>query len=216
MALNYGINRRELIRYLRNGVGFPAEQGFVPRGIPGFDTATQGFTHDVVLAKKLLAKANYKGQELKLHTNENYKDMALLIVKQLEGIGVKAKVELVQPAILREWMSAGKVLWFRGSWLADYPDAENYFAVFFSGNDAPPNYTRFANKKFDELYYLAASETNEQNRIALYRQMDKMIIDEAPVMPLYYDEVLRFTQTNISGLPANAQNLLDLRTVKIN
>jgi len=214
-ALNYAIDRRELIRYLRNGVGHAAEQGFVPRGLPSFDENTKGYTYDVEAAKKLLKQANYNGTELKLYTNETYKDMALLVTKQLESVGVKAKVELSQPSILREWMSAGKVQWFRGSWLADYPDAENYFAVFYSGNEAPPNYTRFANKEFDRLYVEASSETNEAKRWELYKKMDAIIIDEAPVIPLYYDEVLRFVQPGISGLSNNAQNLLDLRRIKI-
>jgi peptide/nickel transport system substrate-binding protein len=214
-ALNYAIDRRELIRYLRNGVGHPAEQGFVPRGLPSFDENTKGYTYNAEAAKKLLKQANYNGQELKLYTNETYKDMALLVAKQLESVGVKAKVELSQPSILREWMSTGKVQWFRGSWLADYPDAENYFAVFYSGNDAPPNYTRFANKEFDRLYVAASSKTDEAKRWELYKKMDAIIIDEAPVIPLYYDEVLRFVQPGIKGLSNNAQNLLDLRRVNL-
>ncbi len=214
-ALNYGIDRNAIIRYLRNGVGVPAHQGFVPKGLPEFDESLKGYTYQPVLAKQLLKKAGYRGQELKLYTNESYKDMALLITKQLEAIGVKAKLELVQPSMLREWMSSGKVEWFRGSWLADYPDAENYFAVFFGSNDAPPNYTRFRNKKFDDLYFASASVNDLSERKKLYRQMDEILIDEAPVIPLYYDEVLRFSQTNITGLPCNAQNLLDLRRVKI-
>jgi len=214
-ALNYAIDRKEMIRYLRNGVGYAAEQGFVPRGLPSFDEQTKGYTFDIEKAKNLLKQANYNGEELKLYTNETYKDMALLVAKQLEAVGVKAKVELSQPSILREWMSAGKVQWFRGSWLADYPDAENYFAVFYSGNDAPPNYTRFANKEFDRLYEEASKETDEAKRLNLYKKMDAIIIDAAPVIPLYYDEVLRFVQPGISGLSNNAQNLLDLRRVKL-
>ncbi|WP_204324359.1 hypothetical protein, partial [Stenotrophomonas maltophilia] len=41
---------------------------------------------------------------------------------------------------------------FRGSWIADYPDAENYMAMFYSKNPAPPNYTRYQNPTFDTLY----------------------------------------------------------------
>lgn len=214
-ALNYAIDRRELVRYLRNGVGTPAEQGFAPKGLPSFDENVKGFSHDVELAKSYLKKANYSGKELVLYTNETYKDMGLLIVKQLEGIGVNAKIELAQPAILREWMSAGKVNWFRGSWLADYPDAENYYTVFYSGNSAPPNYTRFSNSDFDRLYEQSIAETSEMKRSNLYKQMEAIIIEEAPVIPLYYDEVLRFVQPGVSGLSSNAQNLLDLRRVVI-
>lgn len=214
-AINYGIDRKEIIQYLRNGVGKPALQGFSPFGLPSFAKDLKGYDFDVERAKWHLKKSSYKGEELKLFSNETYKDIAILISKQLESIGIKVKVEMVQPAILREWMSQGKVQWFRGSWLADYPDAENYFAVFYSKNNAPPNYTRFSNKTFDFLYESAFSVNNEQARFEIYRKLDSIIIEEAPVVPLYYDEVLRFIQPGISGISNNAQNLLDLRRVKM-
>jgi peptide/nickel transport system substrate-binding protein len=214
-AINYGIHRKEIIQYLRNGVGKPALQGFSPLGLPSFANDLKGYDFDIEKAKSHLKKSGYQGEELKLFSNETYKDMAILISKQLESIGIKVKVEMAQPSILREWMSQGKVHWFRGSWLADYPDAENYFAVFYSKNGAPPNYTRFSNKTFDYLYESSFSITNEQERFEIYRKLDSIIIEEAPVVPLYYDEVLRFIQPGISGISPNAQNLLDLRTVKM-
>ena len=112
-------------------------------------------------------------------------------------------------------MSQGKVQFFRGSWLADYPDAENYFAVFYSKNGSPPNYTRFNNKQFDALYEQALMENYDAKRFALYHQMENILIEEAPVVPLFYDEVLRFSQKNIEGLTANGLNLLNLKSVKI-
>lgn len=214
-AINYGINREEIIQYLRNGVGKPALQGFSPIGLPSFPSNLKGYNFNPEKAKQLLKASNYKGEELKLYSNETYKDMAVLISKQLESIGINVKVEMAQPAILREWMSQGKVLWFRGSWLADYPDAENYFAVFYSKNTAPPNYTRFNNKTFDNLYETSFSITDEKQRFDIYRKLDSIILEEAPIVPLYYDEVLRFMQPNITGITPNAQNLLDLRRAKL-
>jgi peptide/nickel transport system substrate-binding protein len=214
-AINYGINRNEIIRYLRNGVGKPALQGFCPYGLPSFSSEVKGYEFNPSKAKMHLAQSGYQGEELQLFANETYKDVAVLIAKQLEQIGIKVKVEMAQPAMLREWMSEGKVKWFRGSWLADYPDAENYFAVFYGKHAAPPNYTRFRNTTFDKLYELSLTVADEQKRFKIYHQLDSIIIEEAPVVPLYYDEVLRFIQPGISGLPANAQNVLDLRFVKM-
>ena len=153
--------------------------------------------------------------EIKLYTNETYKEYALFISKQLEQIGLKIKVEISQPSILREWMSQGKIDFFRGSWLADYPDAENYFAVFYSKNGSPPNYTRFRNSAFDALYENALAENDDAKRFEIYHEMEKIIIEEAPVVPLFYDEVLRFSQKNVEGLTANAINLLNLKKVKL-
>ena len=117
--------------------------------------------------------------------------------------------------LFREWMAQGKVDFFRGSWLADYPDAENYFAVFYSKNGSPPNYTRFNNPQFDALYEKALAENDDAKRYELYHAMETIIIEEAPVVPLYYDEVLRFSQKNVEELTPNALNLLQLKRVKI-
>ena len=83
-------------------------------------------------------------------------------------MGVRIKVGVTPPSFLREWRSQVKVEFFRGSWLADYPDAENYFAVFYSKNGSPPNYTRFNNKHFDELYEKALAPVSlmDETRIS--------------------------------------------------
>jgi peptide/nickel transport system substrate-binding protein len=52
-------------------------------------------------------------------------------------------------------------------------------------------------------------------RYALYHQLERIILEESPVVPLYYDEVLRFTQKRVKGLSSNGLNLLDLKRVKL-
>jgi peptide/nickel transport system substrate-binding protein len=112
-------------------------------------------------------------------------------------------------------MLKGSLGFFRGSWIADYPDAESYYAVFYSKNGCPPNYTRFRNIEYDKIYEEALSETNENKRFELYHKLDGIINEEIPLVPLYYDEVLRFYHKNIHGLNGNGLNILKLKTVKI-
>ena len=131
-------------------------------------------------------------------------------------VGINIKLDVNPPAALREQIAQGKSQWFRGSWIADYPDAENYMTLFYSKNFAPngPNYTHFSSKKFDKLYEKSLKETDEQKRQQMYREMDSIVMDEAPVIVLYYDQILHFTHKNISGLRTNAMNAMDLRYVK--
>jgi peptide/nickel transport system substrate-binding protein len=112
----------------------------------------------------------------------------------------------------------GKLDFFRASWVADYPDAENYLSLFYSENYAPngPNYTHFKNDTYDQLYMQSLSVSDNKKRLELYNQMDQMIIDDASVVVLFYDEVLRFTQKNVSGLGINPTNLLELKKVRKN
>lgn len=219
-AINYGFDRRKMILYLRNSLGTPAESGFVPFGLPSYDTnVVKGYHYDPVKCRQLLADAGFpdgKGlPSIKLTTISVYAEMANFIARQLEESGIKVQVDVVQKSLLLELTSGSKVSFFRGSWIADYPDAENYLAVFYSKNPAPPNYTRYNNPAYDVLFEKAISETNDSMRYQLYQQADQMIIDDAPIVPLWYDKVVRLVQTNVIGFTTNALNLLELRKVKL-
>ena len=143
-------------------------------------------------------------------------DLCEYIQNSLQEIGLNVRVEVNPPSTHRQMVATSKLSFFRGSWIADYPDAENYLSLFYSKNFCPngPNYTHFNNSTYDKLYEQALSETNDSLRVKLYQQMDKLIIDNAVVVPLYYDKVLRFSQKNISGFESNAMNLLDLKRVR--
>ena len=86
--------------------------------------------------------------------------------------------------------------------------------MFYSKNPAPPNYTRFKNLAYDRLYENAIQETDENNRLKYYQEMDKILIDEAPVIFLFYDQTAWFVQNHIKNLNPNPINLLKLNGVE--
>jgi peptide/nickel transport system substrate-binding protein len=86
--------------------------------------------------------------------------------------------------------------------------------VFYSKNPAPPNYTRYDNPAFDAVFERAIRETNDSVRYELYRQADQIMIDDAPVVPLWYDVVIRLVQPYVQHFQPNALNLLELRRVQ--
>jgi peptide/nickel transport system substrate-binding protein len=219
-AINYGFDRNKMIMYLRNSLGTPAESGFVPAGLPSYDSSkVRGYYYDVGKARQLLEEAGFpNGQglpEIKLLTIPVYAELGSFVAKQLEDIGVKVQVEVVQKSLLLEQTAKSQALFFRGSWMADYPDAENYLSVFYGKNPAPPNYTRYKNAAYDKLYEKALLEENDSIRYDMYRQMDKMIIADAPVVPLWYDMVIRLIHPYVKNFRPNSLNLLELRTVQI-
>ena len=126
------------------------------------------------------------------------------------------RVEVNPPSTHRQMVATSKLNFFRGSWIADYPDAENYLSIFYSKNFCPngPNYTHFKSAEFDALYEKSLSETNLKKRWELYNLMDKILVDNAVIVPLYYDKVLRFSLKRIVGFKSNAMNLLDLKRVR--
>jgi len=202
-------------------VGTPAEKGMIPNGLPSYNEhADYGYSYQPAKADSLLSAAGYPGgkglPELRLQTNSSYLDLCEYLQGEAAKIGIRIKVELSPPSTLRQAMATAKSPFFRASWIADYPDEENYLSLFYSGNRAPngPNYSRFESVQFDQWYEEAKVSPSDSLRRSLYQKMDSLVMDEAPVVPLYYDQVLRFYPKNIEGLEGNALNLLDLTYVR--
>ena len=218
-AMNYGFDRKKLVLYLRNSLATPAESGFVPAGLPSFDTSrVHGYTYDPSKARELIRQAGFSNQQLPsitLQTLAIYGDIANYIARQLEELGFRIKIDIVQKSLLLELTSKSRTAFFRGSWIADYPDAENYLSVFYSKNPAPPNYTRYHNAAFDKVFEQALSETNDSARYALYQQADQILINDAPVIPLWYDVAIHLIQPEVSGFQHNDLNLLELRKTRM-
>ena len=219
-AINYGFDRKKMMLYLRNSIGTAAESGFVPAGLPSYDTTkVKGYQYNVTKAKLLLSEAGFENGNnlpvIKLLTIPVYADLAGFIANELQQIGIKIQVEVVQKSLLLEQTSKSQALFFRASWIADYPDAENYLSVFYGKNPAPPNYTRFQNSVYDGLYEQAVAEKNDSVRYKIYQQMDQIIIEEAPIVPLWYDMAIHLVHTNILNFNPTSLNLLELRKVKI-
>ena len=179
----------------------------------------KGYYYDPAKTKQLLQEAGYpdgKGlPRIKLLTIAIYADMANFIAKQLEESGIPVQVEVVQKSLLLQMTSTSTAAFFRGSWIADYPDAENYLSVFYSKNPAPPNYTRYKSPVFDALFEKAITENNDSLRYELYRRADQVMMNDAPVVPLWYDKVVRLVQPNVQGFKPNTLNLLELRKVSL-
>ena len=265
-AVSYSIDREKMLRYLRNGIGTPGNNGIIPAGLPGYEDAktqrrkdakmqrrkdakTQrrkdakiesdsttlrlcdseslrlcdsatlniGYPYNPKKAEQLLKDNNLIGYELKLYTTQDYIDIAKFVQSALTEIGLNCRVEEMMPAALREKRANGNLPFFRSSWVADYPDAENYLSLFTTNNFTPqgPNYTHYSNGKFDELYQKSLTCNDIQERAKIYHEMDSLMMTEAPVVILFYDEVLRFVNKNVEGLGSNPTNMLNLKKVRI-
>ncbi len=219
-AINYGFDRVKMIRYLRNGMATPGTGGIVPLGMPGFRELNPiGYSYDPKKASELLRQAGFPNgnglPEITMSTTHAYQDLCEYMQGQLSDLGIKIKLEINQAAQHRQMVAKQQLSFFRGSWIGDYADAENYLALFRSVNRAPagPNYTHFSNTHFDSLYNEAMRKPDPSEREFLYRCMDSLMMAESPVIVLYYDKVLRLTRNDVQGLSMNPMNLLILKNV---
>jgi len=220
-AINYAIDRKKMVKYLRNSIGTPGYGGFVPVGMPGFEQQkVQGYDYNPEKARTLLAETGFNNThplpEILLNTTTTYRDLIEFVQGQLNSVGIRTRVEVTQGASLREMIAKNSINFFRGNWIADYPDAENYLSVFYSHNKVPfgPNYTSFFNPGFDRLFEASYQAKTDEERFKLYHQMDNLMMEQAPVVILYYYKLVNLYQNNISGISTNAQNLLILKRVR--
>ncbi|NDK57225.1 ABC transporter substrate-binding protein [Pontibacter fetidus] len=219
-ALNYAINKKEMIAYFRNNIGIPGHSGMVPPSLPSFsEDKVPGYSYNPKKAKELLTAAGYglqKPLKILLGTVAEHKELAEYMQKKWAEIGVQVEIDINQGPAHQEMVDNGRSEFWMKSWLGDYPDAENYLALFYSKNFSPagPNKTHFVNKEFDKLYEQAKLERDVKKRWELYQAMDRIVVEECPVIVLYYDEVLRLTQNNIKGLEPNPMNMLKLERVR--
>ncbi|WP_430468592.1 ABC transporter substrate-binding protein [Winogradskyella ouciana] len=218
-AINMGFDRAKMMTYLRNGIGIPASGGFIPKGLPGYDDSI-GFTYQPEKAKQLIAEfkseTGIQNPEVTLTTTSNYLSFCEFIQREIQKIGINVNVDVIPASSLKDAKANGQLDFFRASWIADYPDAENYLSLYYSKNFAPngPNYTHFKNEAFDAMYEAAYLETNPELRAQLYTKMDSLVMASAPIVPMFYDEVVRFTRKEVKGLGINATNLLELKSVR--
>jgi peptide/nickel transport system substrate-binding protein len=220
-AVNYGFDRVKMMKYMRNDIGKPALSGFIPDGFSVFDPENvKGYDFNPDTAMHFLSLAGYTDEKppprIMLTTTSDYLDICEFIQSELSRIGISINIEVATGASFRNKIAGSNLVFFRGSWIADYPDAENYLSLFFSGNRSPvgPNYTHYSDPVYDSLYLASIRSGDPDSIKILYNRMDRMIIESAAVVPLYYDHSVRFLSRKLTGLGSNPMNLLTLKRVK--
>ena len=127
---------------------------------------------------------------------------------------------IVQWAQYTESVETAKIDFYRLGWVADYPDAESFLNLFHSKyvpNDINVktyiNSFRYKNKTFDAIFDKALATIDEQKRNELYTQADQIVIDDAVLLPIYYDIDFRLLQPYVRNCPQNASEQRDFTEV---
>ncbi|MBS1552841.1 MAG: ABC transporter substrate-binding protein [Bacteroidetes bacterium] len=222
-ALNYAIDRNKILKFVLKNRGTPASNGPIPPGMPGFNPDIKGYSYDKEKAKQLLSEAGYpdgKGLKLTLVTanDEIQKTIAITVQEQLRDLGIDLKLDQMLQATLITKQEEGLFPFWRASWGADYYDPENFMALFYSKNIIPkgPNRVGYSNPAVDELYEKALKITDFTERKKIYDEMQKIVIDDAVWLFLYYNQKVYLLQKNVEGFYVDGLNIINLKYTKKN
>jgi peptide/nickel transport system substrate-binding protein len=222
-ALNYAVNREQLVRYILRGKGISAINGVLPPTMPGFSKDVRGYSYDPQKARQLLAQAGFpngKGLpklKLQLGNSQTTGQVAEAIQQQWKEIGVNVELTQVDFPQHTGMVRSGKLPLWRINWVGDYPDPENFLALFYSANFSPggPNTTHIRNARLDSLYTAALNPLlSPVQRYGLYNEMERIVLDEAPWIFLYYNAIQRLVEPSVKGLTVDGSDRLVLETVR--
>ena len=187
-AMSKAFDSQTYITKFLNGRGIVA-QSPVPPGIDGYDDTYKNINakFDVPAAKELLAKAGFpegKGlPELQFEamSDSTARQGAEFFTQNMAAIGVKMRINSNTWPQFQEKLKGQKFQVYSMAWMADYPDAQNFFQLFYSKNKSPgPNDMAFANAEFDKVYDTALKLPPGAERTKLYVKLRDILAEECP------------------------------------
>ncbi|MFN5911355.1 MAG: ABC transporter substrate-binding protein [Bacteroidota bacterium] len=228
-AFNLSIDRNEIVDKYLLGEGWAAKNGFVPRMENYPFEKVVGHSTDIASAKALLAKAGYpdgKGfPALDFYVNaikgSSAHKMCMGIADQIKNnLNITLNIKLCTIEERDNAISNGTAKIWRSGWIADYPDAENFLSLFYSGNiknntASAVNAFRFNNPEYDALYTRALTELNDDKRNELMVKCDQLVIDQSAVMPILTDDFLIMVNARIRDFKTNSMEYLDFSSIFI-
>ncbi len=229
-AFCYAINRGAIVDNILRGEAFgPGVNGITPSSFKGYKIdSIPGYEYNPVLAKKLMAEAGFPGGKgfpmvkLKLNSGGSRNTKVVMEVqRQLQDVlGVNLDFDIVSFKQKLEDEKHGNGDLFRSAWIADYPSPENFLWLFY-GKTVPenpadpsfPNTSRYKNKDFDKLFEAGRAAKTEEEAYKNFRNAERILMKDAPVIILWYDENWRLTKSNVHNLHCNPMTYYDFSQV---
>lgn len=207
-AFNYAVNKEAIVRDITKMGSLPAT-GALPPGMRGHDPDLRGYDYDPAKAKRLLAEAGYPNgmgfpvvQLWTASKAESTKAELAAYQGYLAELGVQVELHFEHdwPTFVK-MLEQGKLTMFRLGWFARIPDPDDALWHFLhSKNHRVTNRTFYRNPSVDALLEQARKELDTTRRIALYRQVQHIVMDDAPWIPQHYHVFEHLYQPYVKGV----------------
>ena len=223
-ALAYAVNRSEIVDKVF--LGTVAElYSMVPNGMWGHIDCFKekyGDKPNLEMAKKLLSEAGYsEGNKLKIdlwytptHYGDTEADVALLLKRQLEATGmIQVELKSSEWATYLEQQRTGRMNIYLLGWYPDYIDPDDYLTPFLRTESNRWLANGYSNPRVDELLDRAAVELDAKVRADYYGQVQRILAEDAPLIPLFQGELILIFQRNVSGVLVGPPMILTYSTI---
>ncbi len=216
-AINLALDIETIVEVVYYGAGSVAT-GPIGQKVWGYNGDVDSYGYDVEAAKALLAEAGYPdGFSTTIWTNDNAQRIMIaeIVQNQLREIGIEVAVEKLEWATYLDGTSAGQHEMFILGWVAvtGDPDYAMYACFHSDTHGASGNRTFYANDKVDELLDLARSTADQDEREAAYKEVQEIVVEEAPWIFTWEGEELTAVASHVENFvnsPAGHHNLKDV------
>ncbi len=205
-ALLYALNREEIVHDVYAGQ-FILARGILPPGTQGFNPRLAGYPYDPPRARALLAEAGFPGGRglapIAIWSSVKRDDVVReheQMRRQLAAVGIQAEIRYMTDwPTFSKMLDEGKLPVFMYGWYADVPDPDNFLFKLFHSRGTR-NFFAYANPVVDDALWRARSEQDIQRRVELYRRAEELILEDAPLIPVFHHTYERLFQPYVRAI----------------
>ena len=195
LALNYAVDKQLIASQVYSGLVKPA-YGILPPNFPGFSLDISGIGYDPDKAVQLLSESKYADASTRppiivtVPGTGGSPSLDMEVVSDMWDriLGVQVEIQQVEWATYLQDLHRRRLqVWGGSGWQADYPDPQDFIDILFH-SDSTNNHGNYTNQEADTLLEEARTEQDVYKRISLYNQAEQLIIDDAPWLPMWFDQ----------------------------
>lgn len=216
MALKMSLDRKAIVNTVTQGAHMESGQ-FIPPGLGGYHSDFS-IPYDVKAAQKLLAEAGYPGGKgfptitLKYNTDEEHRSLAESVQQMWrQNLGISVQIQNEDWKVYLNDLYSGNFDLVRRGWIGDYNDPYTFVSIFVS--DQAMDNSGWVNKDYDRLVNQSEKTSDSKKRMELFRQAEKIFLEDGPIIPLYTYSRVYLVSPYIQGWYPNSMDIHPLKEV---